>query len=118
MNIGLIFSWLPIIGIIIGLLRVRFRRLPWIAAGLLVLAYLLYFAAYGAYAAQCWSCKAGLSETRGESFTVATIFFGMLAALTLAGIALGARLTILLGRLSRTVHDLRKGVAKERPPAA
>jgi hypothetical protein len=115
MNPGLLFSWLPILGIIIGLLRVRFRRLPWIAAGLVVLAYLLYFAAYGTYAAQCWSCEGGLSETRGDMLLIAGMFFGLMLALTLAGIALGARLTVLLARLFHTVHELRNG-GEERPP--
>jgi hypothetical protein len=117
MNPGLLFSWLPIAGIIIGLMRVRFRRLPWIAAGLVVLAYLLYFAAYGTYAAQCWSCAGGLSETRGDMLLIAGLFFGLMLALTLAGIALGARLTVLLARLFHTVDELRKS-GEERPPVA
>jgi len=122
MNPGLLFSWLPIFGIIIGLLRVRFRRLPWIVAGIVVAAYLLYLAAYGTYAARCWGCSGDAATTRGDSFLVATLFLGLVLIVTLAGIALGARLTILLGRLSRTVSDVRdglhKGGGKERPPVA
>ena len=118
MNPGLLFSWLPIFGIIVGALRVRYRRLPWIVSGLLVAAYLLYLASYGTYAARCWDCSGDAASTRGDSFLVATLFFGLMVVLTLAGIALGARLTILLGRLSRTVHELRKGGTKERPPIA
>ena len=122
MNPGLLFSWLPLLGIVIGALRVRFRRLPWIVAGVAVAAYLLYLAAYGAYAARCWDCSGDAASTRGDSFLVATLFLGLILIVTLAGIALGARLTILLGRLSRAVHDVRdglhKGSEKERPPVA
>jgi hypothetical protein len=117
MNPGLLFSWLPLAGIIIGLMRVRFRRLPWIAAGLFVVAYLLYFAAYGIYAAQCADCVGGLGETRGDMLLIAGLFFGLMLVLTLAGIALGARLTVLLVRLFHTVGELRKsGEQQGRPP--
>ena len=119
MNPGLLFSWLPVLGIIVGALRVRFRRLPWIVAGLAAAAYLLYIAAFGAYAARCWDCGGDSNTTRGDSFLVATLFLGLILGVTLAGIALGARLTILLGRLSRTVSELRKGVRRQHhPPVA
>jgi len=48
MNPGLILAWLPVAGILIGLLRVRYRRVPWIVAGVVVAAYALYLAAFGA----------------------------------------------------------------------
>lgn len=108
MNVGLLLGWLPVIGVAVGLLRTWLPRLPVVAAGALVAAYALYLASYGVWAAQCWDCNAGLgSDTRGESFIIATIFFGMLVALTLAGIWLGARLTVVLGRLFRTIGELR-----------
>ena len=118
MNPGLLFSWLPVLGIIVGMLRVRFRRLPWIAAAVVVIAYLLYLAAFGAYAAMCWDCEGDVTAARGDSFLVSMLFLGVMLVVTLAGIALGARLTILLGRVSRTVNELRKGGEKERPPVA
>ncbi len=122
MNPGLLFSWLPVIGIVIGLLRVRFRRLPWIVAGLVFVAYLLYLAASGTYAARCWDCSGDVTATRGDSFLVGILFFGLILTVTLAGIALGARLTVVLGRLLGAARDVRDGFHKggqgDRPPAA
>ncbi len=120
MNPGLLFSWLPVIGIVIGLLRVRFRRLPWIVAGTVAAAYLLYLAASGIYAARCWDCSGDVTSTRGDSFLVGILFFGLLLVVTLAGIALGARLTVVLGRLFGAARDVRDGFHKggqsDRPP--
>ena len=110
MNPGFIVSWLPVIGIAIGVLRIRFPRAPWIAAGIIVGAYLLYLAASGVYAAQCWDCSGGLTATRGDSFLVATLFFGLILIVTLAGIALGARLTVVVARLFGAARDVRAGL--------
>ncbi len=111
MNPGLIFGWLPVIGIIAGLARLRFPRAPWIAAGLLGGAYLIYMAALGAYAGQCWDCS-GVADgdTRGDTFFVAAIFFGILLATTLLGVWLGARLTVVFGRVMSAARDLRDGL--------
>ena len=111
MNPGLIFGWLPIIGIVAGLMRLRFPRAPLIATGVLVAAYLIYLAALGAYAGQCWSCR-GVADgdTRGDTFFVAAIFFGILLVTTLLGVWLGARLTVVFGRVISAAHDLREGL--------
>ena len=111
MNPGILFGWLPVIGIAVGLARLRFPRLPWIATGLLVGAYLTYMAAFGAYAGQCWSCS-GVADgdTRGDTFFVSAIFFGILLATTLLGIWLGARLTVVFGRVMSAARDLREGL--------
>ena len=107
MNPALIFVWLPVMAIAIGLTRVRFPRLPWIAAGVLLAIYLLYLAAFGVYASRCWDCSAGMSETRGESFHVIALFLGIMLATALFGVWLGARLTVVVGRLFAAARDLR-----------
>jgi len=107
MNPGLIFSSLPLIGIFIGLLRVRFRRLPWIAVGIVIGAYLLYLASFGVYAAQCWDCSGDFTATRGDSFLVSTLLLGLILFVTITGIALGARFSVVLGRLVGAARDVR-----------
>ena len=42
MNPAFIFGWLPLIGVVIGLARARFPRLPLIATGVLVVLYAAY----------------------------------------------------------------------------
>ncbi len=107
MNPGLIFSSLPLIGIVIGLLRVRFRRLPCVAAGVVIVAYLLYLASFGIYAAQCWDCSGDFTATRGDSFMVSSLLLGLILLVTIAGIALGARFSVVLGRLFGAARDVR-----------
>jgi uncharacterized membrane protein len=109
MTPALIFGWLPVIGVIAGLSRARFARAPWIVAGVLVVAYLIYMAALGVYAGRCWDCD-GLSGTRGETFNVGAIFFGIMLATTMLAIWLGARLTVVLGRLFGAARDVRDGL--------
>lgn len=117
MNLGLLLGWLPVIGVAVGLLRTWLPRLPVVAAAALIAAYVLYVASYGVWAAQCWNCKVGVSETRSDMLLIAGMFFGLLLILTLAGITLGARLTIMVGRLFRTVGELRRGGEQQgRPP--
>ena len=118
MNPGLLFSGLPVLGVIVGALRVRYPRLPWIVAGVLLVVYLLYLVAFGTYAATCWDCTGDSSITRGDNFIVTTILLSLILLVTLASIALGARLTIVLGRLSRTMSELRRGGEERGPPVA
>ncbi len=106
MNPAFILLWLPVIGVTIGLARARFPRLPWIAASVLIGLYVAYVASTGVYAATCWDCS-GFNGTRGESFQVAAFFFGIMLTITLAGVWLGARLTVVLGRLLAAARDLR-----------
>ncbi len=122
MNPGLILAWLPVAGILIGLLRVRYRRVPWIVAGVVVAAYALYLAAFGAWASRCWSCSGDVTATRGDSFIVSVIILGLTAVVMLAGIALGARLTVVLGRLFGAARDVRDSLrdrqSHHQPPTA
>ena len=112
MNPTLIFGWLPVIGVLIGLARARFPRLPWIAAALLVAAYAAYVGAIGIYASRCWDCGS-FNGTRGESFQVAAFFFGVMLAITLAGVWLGARLTVVVGRLVAAARELRDATRRD-----
>ena len=111
MNPALIFGWLPVIGIVLGLARVRFPRAPWIATAFFAGAYLLYMGAFGVFAAQCWSCS-GVADgdTRGDTFFVGAIFLGIMLATTLFGIWLGARLTVVFARVMSAARDLRDGL--------
>jgi hypothetical protein len=106
MNPALVLLWLPLIGVAIGLARARFPRLPLIATAALVALYIAYVASTGVYAATCWDCSS-FNGTRGESFQVAAFFFGIMLAITLAGVWLGARLTVVVGRLLAAARDLR-----------
>jgi uncharacterized membrane protein len=124
MNPGLIFSSLPLIGIVIGLLGARVRLLPWIAAGIVTVAYLLYLASFGIYAAQCWDCSGDFTATRGDSFMVSALLLGLMLLVTIAGIALGARFSVVLGRLVGAARDVRDslrnrdGDARDNRPGA
>ncbi len=113
MNPALLFGWLPLIGVAIGLARARFPRLPLIATAMLVAVYVAYTAATGVYAATCWDCES-FNGTRGESFQVVAFFFGIMLAIALAGVWLGARLTVVLGRLFAAVRDLRDATRDEK----
>lgn len=117
MTIVTLLSWLPILGVAAGLARVKVRRLPWIAAAIAVLAYLVLVGSYAGWAAQCWDCQAGVSDSRGEATRIIAIFFGLYLALTLAGIWLGARFS---GTAARFIATLREAnsVLRPRPPAS
>ena len=113
MSPGLLFGWMPVIGIGLGLTRLRFRRVPWIASGLVIAAYLIYMAAFGVYAGRCWSCSGVRDgDTRGDTFYIAAVFFGIMLASTLLGIWLGARLTVVVGRLRDAARDMRNATRK------
>ncbi len=107
MNPAFIFGWLPLIGVGIGLGRARFPRLPLIATGVLVVLYAAYVASTGIYAATCWDCTSRLSGSRGDAWLVSAFFLAIMVAITLAGVWLGARLTVVLGRLVDAARDLR-----------
>lgn len=108
MNPGFLLAWLPLIGVVIGLLRARFPRLPLIATGVLVVLYGVYVASTGIYAATCWDCTSRLSGSRGDAWLVSAFFLAVMLAITLAGVWLGARLTVVLGRLVDAARDLRE----------
>ena len=111
MTPALIFGWLPVIGIVLGLARIRFPRAPWLATAFFVGAYLLYMGAFGVFAAQCWNCSSiANGDTRGDTFFVGAIFFGIMLASTLLGVWLGARLTVVFGRVMSAARDLRDGL--------
>jgi hypothetical protein len=118
MNPGLIFSSLPLAGIVIGLLAVRFRRLAWIAVGVVVGGYVLYLASFGIYAASCWTCSGDFTATRGDSYLVSALLLGLIAFVTLAGIALGARFSVVLGRLVAAAREVRDSLRGSDQPGA
>lgn len=105
MTIVTLLGWLPVLGVAAGLARVKVRRLPLIAAGIAVVAYVILVASYAGWAAQCWDCQAGGSDSRGEAMQIIAMFFGLYLALTLAGIWLGARFS---GTAARFIATLRE----------
>ncbi len=107
MGIATVVALLPVIGIVAGLSRVRFRRAPYIAAGIVVGVYVLYIGSLAIWAWTCWDCRGGLGETRSDGLYVSTIFFGLLGLTTLLGVWLGARMVTMLQRLRRTWRELR-----------
>lgn len=109
MNVGMLFAALPVLGVVMGLAGMRYRRVPLFAAGIVVAAYGVYIASAGIWAATCWDCKVGLSQTRNDILLVSAVFIGLTALTTLVGVALGARLVVVLRRLSRTLGELRHG---------
>ena len=107
MGIATLIAILPVLGIIAGLLRVRYRRAPFIAAGFVVLVYAVYIGSIAIWAANCWDCRGGLGETRSDGLYVSTVFFGLIGGTTLLGVWLGARMATMLQRLRRTWRELR-----------
>ena len=107
MTIATLVAILPVLGIIAGLSRARYRRAPFLAAGFIVLAYAVYIGSIAIWAANCWDCRGGLGETRSDGLYVSTIFFGLIGGTTLLGVWLGARLVTMLQRLRRTWRELR-----------
>ena len=107
MNIATLIAILPVLGIIAGLARARYRRAPYIAAGIVVAVYVLYIGSIAIWAANCWDCRGGLGETRSDGLYVSTIFFGLIGGTTLLGVWLGARLVTMLQRLRQTWRELR-----------
>jgi len=106
MSAYLLFAGLPILGVIAGLAKVVSPRVPFIAAGLVVVAYVLYLAAVGIWAGACWDCY--YHETRrADVFTIGAYVLGFLALTTLVGIWLGARLITVLQRLRETWREIR-----------
>jgi hypothetical protein len=116
MSVIVILGWLPVIGVAAGLARARFRRAPWIAAGVVVLAYLVLVGSYGGYAATCWDCSTPVSRSRGDSFYSTAILFGVYLALTLLGIVLGARFSSAVGRLIATFREARRELFAHNDP--
>lgn len=106
MNVGTLFAALPVLGILAGLARVKFPRAPFVAAGLVLAAFVLFMVALGIWAAMCWNCR-GTGQARADIYLVSAIFFGLLTVTTLLGIWLGARLVTMLQRLRRTWRELR-----------
>ena len=107
MTIATLVAILPVLGIMAGLLRARYRRAPFLAAGFIVLVYAVYIGSIAIWAANCWDCRGGLGETRSDGLYVLTIFFGLIGGTTLLGVWLGARLVTMLQRLRRTWRELR-----------
>ena len=107
MNLGTLIGIIPLLGIIAGLARAKFPRVPFIAAGLVVLAYAVYMAVIAVWAGQCWDCR-GLSTTRSDVLFVAAVFFGLMVTMTLLAIWLGARFVTVLQRLFRTGRELQE----------
>jgi hypothetical protein len=108
MNTVLLFELLPVIGVGLGLAKGISSRIPWAAAAFVVVAYTLFVVTTGVWTATCSDCTVGDgSDTRGDLFFVSSVFFGVVAATTLLGIWLGARMTTMLGRLRRTYRELR-----------
>ncbi len=114
MTIATLIAILPVLGIMAGLARARYRRAPFVAAGFVVLVYVLYIGSIAIWAANCWDCRGGLGETRSDGLFVSTVFFGLIGGTTLLGIWLGARLVTMLQRLRRTWRELR-GEPREVP---
>jgi hypothetical protein len=102
-----LLSIMPLLGVMLGVARVRYPRVPWLAAGSILALYALFVAVTGAWASTCWDCSGNTTTTRGELFGVSTLFFGITITTTLAGIWLGTRLIVMLGRLRRTIGELR-----------
>ncbi len=113
MNVVAFLGWVPVIGVAAGLARAKFRRLPLVAAAIVLVAYLAYIVSISAWAATCWDCEAGLSETRGDVLFLSAVFFGLYALLTLVGIWLGARFSASAARLivalRQTANAMRSG---------
>lgn len=107
MNAGTLITALPVLGVLLGFAKVRYPRVPWLAAGSILALYLVFEAATGGWAASCWSCGAENGSPRSELFYVTTIYFGIVIGTTLIGIWLGSRLIVVLGRLGRTITELR-----------
>ena len=112
MNIATLVAILPVLGIMAGLFRVRYRRAPYVAAGVVLAVYVLYIGSIAIWAATCWDCRGGLGETRSDGLFVSAVFFGLIGATTLLGVWLGARLVTMLQRLRRTWRELR-GMSQE-----
>ena len=117
MSIAVLIAILPVLGIIAGLSRARYRRAPFIAAGVIVLVYVLYIGSIAIWAATCWDCRGGLGETRSDGLFVSTVFFGLIGGTTLLGIWLGARLVTMLQRLRKTWRELRGTPVEENQDA-
>ncbi len=107
MTIGALFAAIPLIGVAAGLARAKYRRAPFIFAALVAAAYGLSTTAFGIWAANCWDCTSE-GSTRGDVFTVFAFLFGIMAATTLIGVWLGARLMTMLQRLRVTWRELRE----------
>jgi hypothetical protein len=108
MSAVLLFELLPVIGVGLGLAKAISARIPWAAAAFVIAAYSLFVVGTGVWTATCSDCTVGSgSDTRGDVFFVSAVFFGAVAATTLLGIWLGARMTTMLGRLRRTYRELR-----------
>ncbi len=105
MSLIAVLGWLPVAGVVAGLARAKFRRLPLLAATIAVAAYVALVGSYGGWAATCWDCQAGLSETRGQAAQVIAMFVGVYLVLTLAGIWLGARFSNAAARLIGTLRE-------------
>ncbi len=96
MNIGALFAVIPLIGVAAGLASAKYRRAPFIFAALVVVVYGLTTSAFGVWAATCWDCRSG-GTLRSDLLIYVVVFIGgIMAATTLIGVWLGARLMTML----------------------
>jgi hypothetical protein len=93
--------------VLVGLARVRYPRVPWMAAGSIFVLFLLFVAATGTWAATCWSCSGPTDRTRSELFFATLIYQSIIVGTTLIGIWLGSRMTVVLQRLLRSIGEMR-----------
>ena len=107
MNPAGLLAILPVLGVLLGVARLRYPRVPWLAAGSILALFVLFLAATGVWAGTCWDCSGGTNTSRGDIFTVGAVYFGFVIATTLTGIWLGSRLIVVLERLYRTIGELR-----------
>ena len=108
MNLASLLALFAVLAVIAaGLSRVRFRRAPYIVAGVVVGLYVLSITSFGIWAATCWDCRGSLGETRGDFYYVLVIMLSLAAGTLLLGVWLGARMATMLQRLRRTWRELR-----------
>ena len=91
------------IGVGIGLTAFLARRLPFVLAGIPVLAYIAYVAWLGIRVAACPHCDAGDGD-RLYYFPLLTGLYGIFLGLFLLGVALSTRAVRILSKRSRSAQ--------------
>jgi hypothetical protein len=83
----------PLLGILAGLGRAKYRLAPVVATAVIVLAYAALLTGVGIWARSCWNCTVGEASgewTRQLDFALAVFFPGVLVIATVVGIWLAA----------------------------